>query len=148
LARDLAYFGDSQLNKIVDAYGITEEQLAERLDDKEFTLLVKTFRKDMEKDVNGMVRARAKLYLDAEMDLMHEAIMDRHEKLSERLAGFKMMAQLADAVPRNEGGSGGSGAPVGPAANIVFNFGSNSPFSTALGQVIEGQVTRTENQDG
>lgn len=150
LARDLAYFGDSDrsLTQIMDAYKLTPEDMQERMADKEFVLLVKTMRKDMEKDVNGMVRARAKMYVDAEMDLIHEAVMNRHEKLSDRLNGFKLMASLADAVPRNESGGKEAGAQTGPAANVTINIGGNSPFAGQLQRVFEGSAERVEENDG
>lgn len=142
LARDLAYFGDSKFELIVQTYGLSIEALQEKMADKDFLLLVKTLRKDMEKDANGMVRGRAKLYLDAEMELMHEIVINRQEKTTDRLTAFKTMAQLADAMPRNEP-SLGLGSPTGPAANIVFNFGNN-PFAQQLGKVIESAVEQGE----
>lgn len=150
LARDLAYFGDSErsLQQILDAYDMTAEDLQTRMEDKDFRLMVKTIRKDMEKDVNGMLRSRAKMYLDAEMDLIHEAVINRGEKLSDRIRGFQMMAQLADAIPRNEGGGQSAGAPVGPAANITFNIGTNSPHAVELQRVFEGKAERVEENDG
>lgn len=149
LARDLAYFGENErsLQQILDAYHMTPEDLRERLADDEFRLLVKTLRKDMEKDVNGMVRARAKMYLDAEMDLIHEAIMDRTQPLSERIKGFKMMAAIADAIPRNENNKDGGGM-TGPAANVTINIGGNSPFAPQLQRVFEGSAERVEVDDG
>lgn len=150
LARDLAYFGDSErtVNQILEAYHLTPEELTERMEDKDFRLLVKTMRKDMEKDVNGMVRARAKMMLDAELDMVHEAVMNRAEPLRDRLNGFKLMATLADAMPRNESGGMQIGTPTGPAANVTINIGSNSPYAGQLSRVFEGKAEQVEDTDG
>lgn len=150
LARDLAYFGDSErsLQQILDAYDMTAEDLQTRMEDKDFRLMIKTIRKDMEKDVNGMLRARAKMYLDAEMDLIHEAVINRGEKLSDRIRGFQMMAQLADAIPRNDSSNQTIGALTGPAANITFNIGTNSPHAVELQRVFEGKAERVGENDG
>ena len=146
LARDLAYFGDNErsLQQILDAYHMTPEDLRERMADDDFRLLVKTIRKDMEKDVNGMVRARAKMYLDAEMDMIHDAIMDRNQPLSERI---KVMAAIADAIPRNDNNKDGGGQ-AGPAANVTINIGGNSPFATQLQRVFDGDAERIEVDNG
>lgn len=137
LARDIAYFGETRMDMICEAYRLTAVGLAEKLDDQDFTLLVKQFRKDMDKDVNGMLRARAKLMLDAQLDSMHNIVM-RGEKDSDRIRAFTAMAQVADAIPRQERGEG---APSGAAANIVFNFGDKSPFKAALRNAQQNTVT-------
>lgn len=137
LARDIAYFGDSKMEMICEAYHLDDAALSERLDDPDFRLLVKTYRKDMDKDVNGMVRARAKLMVDAQLDAMHNIVMNG-EKDSDRIRAFTAMAQIADALPKQERSDG---APVGAAANIVFNFGSQSPFRDVQKQMASQAVT-------
>lgn len=137
LARDLAYFGENKLELICQAYDLEPEEVLERLEEENFSLLVKTYRKDMDKDVNGMLRARSKLMVDAQLDAMHEIVMNKSEKASDRVRAFMAMTQIADAVPRNERGEGNQ---PGAAANIYFNFGDNSPFKPSLKQVSEKAV--------
>ncbi|MDC9589845.1 hypothetical protein PSI23_11175 [Xenorhabdus sp. XENO-10] len=137
LARDIAYFGDNKISLICKAYSLSDNDVLLKLKEDDFALLVKTFRKDMEKDVNGMLRARAKLMVDAQLDAIHDLVMNKDTRDSDRVRAFTAMAQIADAIPRNE-----KGDMINPglAANIVFNFGDQSPFSPKLKAVSEQGV--------
>lgn len=139
LARDIAYFGETNLDQIMEAYGLDGEELLEKLEEQAFKELVHKYRVDMQKDVNGMIRARAAMYLDAQLEHLHRIVTDSMEKSADRIRAHNLMAELADAKPRNTGiveGSNGGGVA------LTFNFGTHHPQAEQLKAVIAGDSRR------
>lgn len=68
LARDLAIFGDTHLDAILTAYKLPKEALVAKMEEKRFVDMVQQYRREVEKDSKGLLRARAAMYLEAQLD--------------------------------------------------------------------------------
>ena len=142
LARDLAVFAadPGRLPQILSYYGLTEAQLEEKLANKEFQVKVAAIRKDLAKDVNGMIRVRARMMLDAQIESIHEVAL--HGEHKDRISAVKLMAELADAKPKKEQEE----RPLAvPGTNIIFNFGEKNPFAAELRSISTGVTIDAED---
>jgi hypothetical protein len=129
LVHDLAAFGDTRLPEILDAYNMTREDLEARLQDDDFSARIVAVREEAKRDSNGMMRLRARMLIDAELDAMHEIAMDRMAKPSDRIKAFQAVTDLAGIAPPK------AAEAAGVAAVITFNFGS-SPHADQLMRVV------------
>lgn len=139
LARDLAVFGDTHRDEILDAHGLTPYELKELLDTEKFNQRIQAIRTEINHDTKGLVRARAAMYLEAGLDNAYEIANNPGAKDADRMKAIQFLAMMADAVPRSSG-MGSDGMPVAGAGavNVVFNFGNNHPQHDNLkGIVIE-----------
>lgn len=135
LARDVAYFGEDKLAQILEGYRLTEAELLDKLSDERFREMVRKFRADIDKDLHGLVRARAATYLDAELDRVHEIAMYA-DKDSDSLKAVSFMASLADAMPKEpktgEGGTSG--------VTIAINIGERHPLQQKFQEIVVDAV--------
>lgn len=131
LARDVAYFGEDKLAQILEGYRLTEAELLDKLRDERFREMVRKFRADIDKDLHGLVRARAATYLDAELDRVHEIAMHA-EKAGDSLKAVSFMASLADAMPKETKiGDGGTGGVA-----IAINIGESHPLQRKFQEIV------------
>lgn len=123
LARDLAYFGATRLDDILNRYNITKQDLLTRLNDESFKTLVEKFKQDMTRDVHGTVRLRAGAYLDSALDSLYSVAVSGTADHKDIIKAVTQLAYLADAMPKtNNGNNAGTGVA------ITFNFGEQNPL--------------------
>lgn len=125
LARDIAYFGETDLEGILHAYAMTHNELKDKLLQKNFADMITKFRADMTKDAKGMLRARAGAYLDAALHRLNSIIHDPREKSENVLKAIHHLAIISDAIPKTSAEKGMGGV------SVSFNFGANNPIIDA-----------------
>lgn len=138
LARDLAVFGDTHRDEILQAHDLTPEELFAMLANEKFAQRIQAIRTEINHDTKGLVRARASMYLEAGLDNAYEIANNPAAKDADRMKAIQFLATMADAVPRNSGFGDGTPNTSNGAVNVVFNFGHNHPRNNDLkGIVIE-----------
>lgn len=122
LARDIAYFGQSDLNYILTSYALTNEELTAKLSDPRFANMVEKYAQEIGTDNEGLMKFRARAYLETiGLSRLQTVIANPNTKDENLIKAVTLMSQLGGAMPKGEGNGGGG-------ANIVFNFGNNNPI--------------------
>lgn len=135
LARDIALFGDSRpIDDVLSAYNIESYELAEKLNDPVFSSKVRLYRSIADKDPKAFTRLRAGILTDALLEQAFQIAMTA-ERDSDRLSAMRLLATLADAIPKDTKGNEAKASP-----NFVFNFG-NSPFGSKLSEIASTGTT-------
>lgn len=125
LARDLALFGESHLDQIMQAYNLNQKQMQAKRENPAFQTLYTQYRNDLDKDKHGGLRARSSAYLDVLMERLFTLSMKTDATAQHVLKTAQFMASVADALPRSSGdGIGGGTAGV----HVTFQIGEKHPL--------------------
>lgn len=123
LARDVAYFGKVDLQYILEGYDLTMDELKAKLEEPRFANLVAKYSADIGDDYEGLMRVRAKAYLESVgLTRLQQLISDPRTKDETVIKAIMLMGQMGGAMPKNGSGDGSGGT------SIVFNFGDKNPF--------------------
>lgn len=135
LAADLVLFGADDLVGVLDAHGLDEEQLQRLLEtNAALRTKVRDLKKQVEADPKAVIRLRAASALESHIKTLHLMASDNASDPKDRRESIKLLAELADALPKADRGAVGTGIV------LQMNFGDTSPpkvIPTPLNRVIE-----------
>lgn len=103
------------LAEILKRYGLTKDELKNKLADPQFKHMVTEFRREWHSPLSSRDRVKAKAALAVEDGLLelHRVFYDPDTNASVRLDAYKQLVQLADMQPKKEeSGSTGGGFSV------------------------------------
>lgn len=124
LARDLALFGETHLEAIMQVYSLTAADMQAKKENAAFQTLYTQYRNDLDKDKHGGLRARSSAYLDVLMERLFKLSMREDTTAQQLLKTAQFMASIADAMPRTSGDIVGSTAGV----HVTFQIGEKHPL--------------------
>lgn len=135
LAADLVLFGADDLLGVLDAHGLGEDQLQHLLEtNAALRSKVRDLKKQVEADPKAVIRLRAASALESHIKTLHLMASDTESEPKDRRESIKLLAELADALPKADKGSVGAGIV------LQMNFGDTAPpkvIPAPLNRVIE-----------
>lgn len=118
LARDIVLYGTSDLQGVMEAYHLSEDELDALLD--EGSLLsreIQRYKKQVDNDPKAAIRMASSEVLTHAVPRLHALIHDQWTEGKDRIKAVELVAKLADAMPKEA-----KGANTG--ASVVINMGS------------------------
>lgn len=106
LSADLVLFGDDDLDGVLSAHGLTMEELGAMLDpqsgNKALRAQIARLRKQADADPKFMIRLRAATALEGHIATLNQMAADGTAETKDRAAVIKLLAELADAMPKQD----------------------------------------------
>lgn len=134
LASDLVLFGQGDLDGVLRAHSIDELQLEQLLEDPVLKSNIEQLRKRLEADPQAIVRMKASVALEAHITTLNNIAGSPGSEDKDRHAAIRLLAELADALPKQAKQAANSG--------ITVNFQMMSPAGPPTVRpvnVIEGE---------
>lgn len=120
LARDIVLYGGSDLQGVLDAYDLNEDELDDLLDGDSFLMNeIQRYKKQVDNDPKAAIRLASNEVLTNAVPELHALIHGQWTEGKDKIKGIELAAKLADALPK-ESKSGGSGTLV------TINMGDTS----------------------
>lgn len=137
LAADLVLFGADDLAGVLDAHRLDEDQLQRLLESNTaLRAKVRDLKKQVEADPKAVIRLRAASALESHIKTLHLMASDDQSEPKDRRESIKLLAELADALPKADRGAVGAGIV------LQMNFGDTSPpkvIPAPLNRVVESE---------
>lgn len=122
LAADLVLFGADDLAGVLLAHGLDEDQMQRLLETNgALRAKVRDLKKQVESDPKAMIRLRASSALEGHIKTLHLMAADDASEPKDRRESIRLLAELADALPKAERGAVGTGIV------LQMNFGDTAP---------------------
>lgn len=120
LARDIVLYGGSDLQGVLDAYNLTQEDLTELLDEESLlTKEIQRYKKQVDNDPKSAVRMASNEVLSLSIPELHKLIHDHYTEGKDKIKAAELVARLADALPKDtKGGNTGT--------TVTINMGSTN----------------------
>lgn len=133
LARDIVLYGGSDLQGVMDAYNLSEDELNALLDEGSFLAgEIRRYKKQVENDPKSAIRLASNEVLSHAVPELHNLIHDHFTEGKDKVKAIELAARLADAMPK-ETKSGVSGTMV----TINMGSGLNTPTVEPINPSIE-----------
>lgn len=118
LAMDLVLYGAEDIEGVMRAYDLDEFDLEELLSkDEMLRHQMKRLRKQVEGDPKAILRMKATSAVESNIPRLNLVVANTDEETKDRINAMRLLAELADALPKTarEGGTSG--------VMLQFNFG-------------------------
>lgn len=114
LARDIVLYGGSDLQGVLDAYGLDEQALNAALDeDSLLSKELQRFKKQVDNDPKAAIRMASNEVLTNAVPEIHSLIQNSWTESKDKIKAIELVARLADALPKES-----KSAATGPMVTI------------------------------
>lgn len=110
LAQDLVLFGNEDLSGVMRVHGLDEVDMEDLLANSQvLRRRINQLRTQVEKDPTAILRMKASSVVEGSIVEMSALIQSHEVEPKDKISAVRLMAELANALPKNEKGAANSG---------------------------------------
>lgn len=126
LAADIVLFGGEDLPGVMRAHGIDDTQLASLLESNAaLRARITGLKKQIDADPKAIIRLKAASALEGNISTLNMMIGDPEAEVRDRTAAMRLLAELADALPKQDKAVANAGVV------LQLNLGALTPGTTS-----------------
>lgn len=137
IARDMAYFGETNLGMLMQYYKLSHADLQKKLSDENFVALIKKYKAELNVDPKAAIRIQAEYLLQESLPHLFNVVRSASAEEATIVKAVHELALIANAIPKPSEGAGASNG-----MQVTFNFGTSNPL---VGKPIAMVVNNEQN---